>query len=987
MEESLSLKLGVGPALVFLCHNKLDKPFVREIADALELETGTPIFLDVFAIPVGEAFLPAIETALDRSTGCAIFLGANGWGPTHFWEAEKALSRYRTDRNYRLLPVALPGLKDEDAGRLGAGTLFRTINWADFRQGPRDSEALGKLLAAIAGTTADRHRGPMRLTPYQLRRDAGRWQGAKTAREKTSILYRGAQLTEAEAIVAQSPDYAVLDEIAPFLLAAQHAARSRLRRWIVGAGLVTFVTSAAAVAAVISYLTAEARRLESTSRELAIVSRDAPRPDNQLLIAVSAVDAAETPEARGNLVALLENWRHLTCMTYLDSGVEALGAGKQTSAFLAGKSDGGLVTITPGGTAEPQTILPSHAGATVTAVLPLTGRTVVGHFDGSVEAVSAAGAVTQLLPPRDGPATKDQRILALSADAKGDILAAGGADGSLRLVSLHSGEALASLDLFDKLRVTALAFDSTGRRLAVGTGSLDLFIVDVANPKALQITDTYPTRYEGEPLAVGFNRQGNLVLIGSLALSRFDRSTGELIRQESSLLETGFVSAAAIGGDANIFAIGDRGGYVAIDGSSAIQTDFGRVRGHAGPVTSLAFSETGEALVSGSGDGSVAMWDVTGGRDLSQSHAPPPGQIVALSLDGGVLLAATNDSGGAHLWRRRTEEWDEALDLSDASRRALGDAAFDAPVPAADAAGFTEIGEDEIPAVALSSAGAVVWTTRTKALLWQHLHTPRDLPLVLSRSVGDKGMSIAISADGQTVAWLQGDGRMVGLSRIGGGAVPTVALPDATRTLALDPAGNHLAAGLQSGGIALVRVGEAAPYAVVSAHRAPVAGLSFTEDGATLVSYGAGGGGSDNSVAIGSLPRLSDLAALITRLPGGAATALAVGRNTDLLAVGDQDGQVLLWSASNKKFVSSLPAGGLWIPALVFDDAQRTLWVAGSDGRLLSWNLDGKEAVILACRKANRSLAAGEWASLRPDDAYMPLCSAEALSEAERSTP
>ena len=58
--------------VVFLCHNSVDKPFIREIADALELEFGTRFFLDVFAIPTGEKFIPWIERALEECAVCAI---------------------------------------------------------------------------------------------------------------------------------------------------------------------------------------------------------------------------------------------------------------------------------------------------------------------------------------------------------------------------------------------------------------------------------------------------------------------------------------------------------------------------------------------------------------------------------------------------------------------------------------------------------------------------------------------------------------------------------------------------------------------------------------------------------------------------------------------------------------------------------------------------------------------------------------------------
>lgn len=978
----MQIKVGADASeaeLVFLCHNKHDKAFVGEIAEALELETGTPIFLDVFAIPVGEAFIPAIEDALARSSGCAIFLGENGWGPTHFWEAEKALGRYRGDPEYRLLPVALPGIRNEDARRLGEGTLFREINWADFRQGPRDHEALEKLFAAVMGGAVPQYRGPARLTPYQIRRDANRWQNAKTPREKASILYRGAQLTEAETIVADSPDYAVIAEVSPFLSAAQQAVRLSLRRWIIGAGVVTSVTLTAAVAAIVAYIVAEERRLESTSRELAIVSQDAPRPDNQLLIALAAFDAAETPEARGNLAALLGYWRHLIRMEYLDSSVTALSGDDTSSSIVAGTSAGELVPIAAAGEHEPRQVLLPSSGGPITAILPLAGRTVIGLANGAVDVVATEGTAERLLPPLEAAPNQDRRILALAVDAKGELLAAGGADGSLRLLDATSGEALGTVDLSDKWRVTALAFDPTGPRLAAGTGTADLFIIDVDDPRKPHVRDSYPTRTEGEPFAIGFSREGQLVLIGRFALSRFGWSSDGLTLEGTELLETGFISAAAIGGDANLFALGDAGGYVEVSDLSSIQTRFSRVRGHGAPVTALAFLGMGDKLVSGAGDSSVALWDIAAGKDLSSTHERPPGEIVSLSLDRDILFAATSGSGEARLWRRQGEAWREELDLIGSSRRALGETVFETAEETPDEG-------SEIPAVALTGH-AVAWTTRTGAVLWLDLSTTDGMPLVLSHNVADDGNHLAISRNGRAVAWPQHDGAAIDWFHTGrDGEVRKAVPPAEVRSLALDATGARLAAGLETGQVALFRVGRTEPDVIVQAHGAPVDGLQFSDDGGTLVSYGAGGGGSDRSVAIGSLPSLSDLAPLTTRLPGGSATALAIGRTTDLLAVGDHDGQVLLWSLSDRRFIGTLPAGGLWIPAIALDDARSVLWVAGSDGRLRSWDLTGSRAIELACRKTNRNLAASEWASLRPDDAYSQLCrTSDSRSEFRRT--
>ncbi len=66
---------------VFLCHNSRDKPDVKRIADALELEFGTAFFLDAYAIPTGEAFLPWIERALANCVGCSCFPRGERLGP------------------------------------------------------------------------------------------------------------------------------------------------------------------------------------------------------------------------------------------------------------------------------------------------------------------------------------------------------------------------------------------------------------------------------------------------------------------------------------------------------------------------------------------------------------------------------------------------------------------------------------------------------------------------------------------------------------------------------------------------------------------------------------------------------------------------------------------------------------------------------------------------------------------------------------------
>jgi WD40 repeat protein len=90
------------------------------------------------------------------------------------------------------------------------------------------------------------------------------------------------------------------------------------------------------------------------------------------------------------------------------------------------------------------------------------------------------------------------------------------------------------------------------------------------------------------------------------------------------------------------------------------------LRGHVGPVTSVRFSADGRRIVSGSGDGTVKVWDAATGRE-TLSMVGPPGDIlfVALSPDG-RRLAAGGDAGRAMVWDLATGRRAFTLDAGQA---------------------------------------------------------------------------------------------------------------------------------------------------------------------------------------------------------------------------------------------------------------------------------------------------------------------------------
>ncbi|MGE7471985.1 toll/interleukin-1 receptor domain-containing protein [Bosea sp. NPDC003192] len=973
-----ALTLSVGPASsgqaaakpIFLCHNSLDKDTVKQIADMLDLEFGLPFFIDSYAIPTGEAFLPWIERSLAEASGVAIFLGANGWGPTHLWEAEKALVRYGTDPGFKLIPVALPGIAQADMKQLGSGRIFQDINWADFRKGPNDRDSLEKLKAALTGEKLPQYRGPARLTPHQIRRDAQRWANEKHDR---SILYKGAQLDQADAIVRDNPDFVVASEVMPFLTAAHENHRRFWKRAAIGSAGVGAVLLGLAISSFVGYRLAEDRRVASLSRQLAIASREAPGADRQLLIASQAFLAAPTTEARGALLERIEAFRHLRRLLHLPSPLESVAVDAASGDILAGTNHGRLLTASPTGTAVLDLTSPTDADHAATAIIKVGDAVWLGRADGRIETMSKSGAKKLLLEPaKNTPDHRDAAIRTLAFQRDGRLIAAGSGSGRLTILD-RDGAICLDHDEGSENRVTALDFDPRGRWLAAGVSNAVMFI----DLRTCTEGPRYP-RLEGDALALRFAEDGDLLIVSNRGqLLRLHQSGNDFERTGDMRDLAGLWVSAAIDARGRHLALGNASGAVFLYDNIGSPAGFNSVPMHGNAVTALAFSIDGDTLVSASRDGMVALWDLSGQSGLSRElpAALPDSSEMRIAADGG-LTSATTMLGNAGAWQLKSEQWERRIDFEAATREALGpDSLKDAEDARPPAPGFTDV-DSAIPAVAMDRSGhRIAWSTRRGALLWTTLDGSAGPARILDRgSGGDRG-SIAMSPDGRWLASFAPDKGAVFLMDLSGSSAPTrIKLPGPGRSAVFDELGQRLAIGLEGGKVALFKgnTGWGAASRLVQIHDADVAGLLFAPDGEHLLSFGSGGGGGDRTVAITNLPDLATVRRLQSRQASGSVAALASGAG--LLAAGDHDGRVLIWSLTDFRFLGALPAGSSVASALAVDTPGKRMVTYSADGSLLSWDLDVSQWLRMACEKANRTLRQEEWQELLPDEPYVPAC-------------
>jgi hypothetical protein len=78
---------------VFLAHNSVDKPLVREISARLR-EQGLNPWLDEEQIPPGELFQEAIQKAIPHIKSAAIIVGKSGLGQWQVIELHTLTSQF-----------------------------------------------------------------------------------------------------------------------------------------------------------------------------------------------------------------------------------------------------------------------------------------------------------------------------------------------------------------------------------------------------------------------------------------------------------------------------------------------------------------------------------------------------------------------------------------------------------------------------------------------------------------------------------------------------------------------------------------------------------------------------------------------------------------------------------------------------------------------------------------------------------------------------
>lgn len=730
-----------------------------------------------------------------------------------------------------------------------------------------------------------------------------------------------------------------------YLVQRDKRASQRRRTWVaVGFAVVL------AVAAVVSNLyreRAEENERVARSRQLAAQATLAREKqlDLSLLLGVAAADTAETVEAQDALIGALSARtpvaRYLRAHT---SPAIALAARDDGSAFISGDMAGRLHLWGRDGQREGALDLADRVAVRkITWLGP--DRVAVGDFAGRVHLLSTTPfALRQTLPAPFGVvgAAHVARIgksdeLVIGYGSSSPVLGGGGVVYRWRAGSPErDSEYLGSI----ANNIEAIAVSPEGKLLAIGTdegllGLLDLSIsgatpavrrVDAPGPARASYLKALAFAPDGTRLAVA-NGLGEVQVID---LATFESGKALTCQRHTNdvyqiLFADSGTRILSVGSDGRLHVSELRNG----------RCDF--VASYQATAKSLqslaALDAAGMHLVSGSGDGSIVVWDLGQVDPLAIRTRLEVDLISQLQYarraDGMTISGLKGNSGFAAEMR-----------LADLQLTFMSPGIV--PGPTGGVVESTTAGSDFV-----FGPGGVRKVNRAQGTTELVLET-EPVPI----------WPPAVTSDGKLTAFVntQGVVRMMDLltERLQWARTPSGA-GRADRAIAIDHAGTTVAVGSESSAIYLLdgKSGES-PRPPLEAHGLDVTGLAFSPDGKTLFS-----GGLDGQV-IAWDARSGEILRRFEN-PDGAIQSLALSPDGALLAASTQRSFIGLWRTSDgARFGRFDPHLDDAVTALTFDGSGDRLAAADMQGNVAVWPIGPEQWRRIACKLAARELTDAE---------------------------
>ena len=549
-----------------------------------------------------------------------------------------------------------------------------------------------------------------------------------------------------------------------------------------------------------------------------------------------------------------------------------------------------------------------------------------------------------------------------------ELVAAGTADGTIRLIGLRTGDIAAALSCAPGLIYTA-AFNPAGTTLATGDSSGTVTVWDVATGAAIR-------RFQvlGAPAyRVAFSPDGRLLAgadpSGTVWL--WDAGNGGLRAELTG--HTASVYTLDFHPREPLLASGDVHGGIRLWNTATGQLRT-TLTGHRAGVYRVLFSPDGSLLASSDSDGGLRLWDVATGQsrhsiDAHRSAVWPP----VFSPDG-RLLATTSNDGTIRLWDPFTGKPRQLLRghgrrvtsvaySADGGTLAVGggdgvirlwDTASSeprhdlrGPADLLVAAIFAPSGQ--LLAAPGNNGGVHLWDAAT-GVYQREMNVETEH--VWAQAFSPDGTELATANDDDTVrVWYLPTGR---------NRVTLAEHYGRVRCIEFSPDGAVIATGCDDRQVRLWNAADGALRVALAGHTNRVYATVFTPDGklasashdGTIRLWDPDDGTQLTHIEVGSGPLWS----------------LALNPDGSMAAVAGGDGTLSLWDIRTGERLAAVQAHGRRVSAIAFSPDGSLLASGGDDGAARIWRVHAGEP-YLSPQLTLLGLPEG-WAAFSPDGRY-----------------
>jgi WD40 repeat protein/serine/threonine protein kinase/energy-coupling factor transporter ATP-binding protein EcfA2 len=783
------------------------------------------------------------------------------------------------------------------------------------------------------------------------------------AKRDPSFLAAGSRLSELEPLLVSSSLKLTQEESSYLWASAAARQRSiqRTRALLVGLTVFSIVVLILAMFALNRQQAAENERQRadeqarlSQSRELAVSALTGlETPDLNLLLAVAAMNTADTAAARNSLLTNLQQ----------NSAVDR---------FLYGHTDGiRAVAFSPNGrlmatTGRDRSILLWDA-----ATFQRIGEPLLGHTDwintlaftpDSLTLVSAGSAGNiRRWDTRTGQGIgtplsgAENGVYSLTTSPDGQQIAAGDGAGSIHLWDMSSGIRITRIEAAHSDVVYTLAYTPDGQYLASGGGDS---LIRLWDAKTMEPIGEPLAGHESLVLTLAFTPDGTT--LASAGVDRniilWDVPSGTLLDQFDSG-HTERIRSLAFSPNGQFMATGSADESVRLWNTETFEPVGEPLKGHAEAVWSVAFSGDSHKLISSSGDEDTPQHS----RIVWNLEAVPALMNSAVKRNSDVLAVAVSPDGSHIATAGGIESGDSSIQIVD---MVTGEPSILLTGHERYVTGLV-YSPDGRSLISASADGTVrIWD-----LGGSQLRRTLTLPVGTRELVF---VALAISPEGSTIA-AAGDNQLIALWDTMQSDPPRI-LPqnhtDSILALAFSPDGKTLASAGWDKTILLWDVPSGTAHPVqLNGHTDAVMTLAFAPDGNRLIS-----GSRDGTIRVWDLSSPQPTSQVL-RGHNDWITAVAISSDGQFFASGSLDRTVILWDLTSLQRVGKpLAADTDWITSLAVAQDNRTMLMGTQDGQAVTWNIDTATWKQQACKIANRDFSPGEWARFFGDQPFRPTC-------------